>query len=72
MGKTGTIHAWQQEGIAGPDIQTIAKALGGGFAPIAGVLLSRKVVDVMYAGTGTLQHGHTYQVCPSFSKPHLY
>ncbi|OOO08352.1 aminotransferase class-III [Aspergillus oryzae] len=36
MGKTGTMHAWEQEGIRSPDIQTIGKALGAGFAhPLA-------------------------------------
>lgn len=56
------MHAWEQEGITGPDIQTVAKALGGGFAPIAGVLLSKKVVSALENGTGVLLHGHTYQV----------
>ena len=31
MGRTGTPHAWQQEGVA-PDIQVIAKGLGGGLS----------------------------------------
>ncbi|KAF8242602.1 PLP-dependent transferase, partial [Wilcoxina mikolae CBS 423.85] len=65
MGKTGTMHAWEQEGISGPDIQTVAKALGGGFAPIAGVLMNQKVVDALSAGTGVLQHGQTYQAHPA-------
>lgn len=39
MGKTGTMHAWEQEGIRSPDIQTIGKALGAGFVPLYGALL---------------------------------
>ena len=37
MGRTGTLHAWEQEGIA-PDIQAIAKGLGGGYQPIGAML----------------------------------
>ncbi|KAI5819169.1 pyridoxal phosphate-dependent transferase [Pyronema omphalodes] len=64
MGKTGTLHAWQQEGITGPDIQTVAKALGGGFVPIGGVLMNQKIFDALASGSGILQHGHTYIAHP--------
>lgn len=62
MGKTGTMHAWEQEGITGPDIQTIGKALGGGFVPLSGVLLHDKIFQALNAGSGGLAHGHTFQV----------
>ena len=39
MGRTGTLHACEQEGIA-PDLMAIAKGLGGGFAPIGAMLVS--------------------------------
>src|SRR5262245_47855000 len=42
MGRTGTLHACEQEGIA-PDLMTIAKGLGGGYEPIGAVLLSRAI-----------------------------
>lgn len=64
MGKTGTMHAWEQEGIS-PDIQTIGKALGGGFVPLSGVLLNQKIFDALAQGTGTLAHGHTFQAHPT-------
>src|SRR5207248_3195739 len=32
MGRTGTLHACQQEGVS-PDLMAIAKGLGGGYAP---------------------------------------
>ncbi|KAL7272371.1 hypothetical protein RUND412_004831 [Rhizina undulata] len=64
MGKTGTLHAWEQEDISGPDIQTVAKCLGGGFAPISGVLMNHRIVNTLAAGSGILQHGHTYQAHP--------
>ena len=38
MGRTGTLHACEQEGIA-PDLMAIAKGLGGGYQPIGAVLV---------------------------------
>ncbi|CAI4214259.1 unnamed protein product [Parascedosporium putredinis] len=63
MGRTGTYFAFEQEDIQ-PDMVTIGKGLGGGYAPIAGILMSKKVVDVLRAGTGSFNHGHTYQAHP--------
>jgi adenosylmethionine-8-amino-7-oxononanoate aminotransferase len=63
MGRTGTTHAWQQEGIA-PDIQAIAKGLGGGYQPIGAMLASGKIIDTIRAGSGAFQHGHTYLAHP--------
>ena len=63
MGRTGTTHAWEQEGVA-PDIQAIAKGLGGGYQPIGAMLASGKVIDTIRAGSGAFQHGHTYLAHP--------
>ena len=63
MGRTGTLHACEQEGIA-PDLMTIAKGLGGGYEPIGAVLLSQKIYDAFAAGSGFFQHGHTYMAHP--------
>jgi adenosylmethionine-8-amino-7-oxononanoate aminotransferase len=59
MGRTGTLHACEQEGIA-PDLMTVAKGLGGGYQPIGAVLLARHVFDAFADGSGAFQHGHTY------------
>lgn len=59
MGRTGTLHAFEQDGVV-PDIVTIAKGLGGGYQPIGAVLASEKIVAALQAGSGLFQHGHTY------------
>jgi len=59
MGRTGTTHAWEQEGVA-PDIQAIAKGLGGGYQPIGAMLARAAIVDTIREGSGAFQHGHTY------------
>ena len=59
MGRTGTLHACEQEGIA-PDLMVVAKGLGGGYQPIGAVLVAARVVDAIVRGTGFFQHGHTY------------
>ncbi|MGY4496656.1 adenosylmethionine-8-amino-7-oxononanoate aminotransferase [Bradyrhizobium sp. GM24.11] len=63
MGRTGTTHAWQQEDVA-PDIQAIAKGLGGGYQPIGAMLASGKIIDTIRSGSGAFQHGHTYLAHP--------
>jgi adenosylmethionine-8-amino-7-oxononanoate aminotransferase len=63
MGRTGRLHACEQEGIA-PDLQVVAKGLGGGYQPIGGVLIGRRIVDAIAQGSGSFMHGHTYQAHP--------
>jgi adenosylmethionine-8-amino-7-oxononanoate aminotransferase len=63
VGRTGTMHAWEQEGVS-PDIQALGKGLGGGYQPIAGILVGQRVLDALAAGSGTFVHGHTYQAHP--------
>jgi adenosylmethionine-8-amino-7-oxononanoate aminotransferase len=59
MGRTGTLHAVEQEGIV-PDLMTVAKGLGGGYQPIGGVFIHARVIDAIARGSGFFQHGHTY------------
>ncbi|MDQ1159006.1 adenosylmethionine-8-amino-7-oxononanoate aminotransferase [Sphingomonas sp. SORGH_AS 950] len=63
MGRTGTLHACEQDGVA-PDLLTIAKGLGGGYQPIGAVLLGRHVFEAFENGSGFFQHGHTYMGHP--------
>lgn len=59
MGRTGSLHACEQEGVV-PDLLVIAKGLGGGYQPIGAVLAQKRIVDAMSQGSGFFQHGHTY------------
>ncbi|OGA43451.1 MAG: hypothetical protein A3G24_12625 [Betaproteobacteria bacterium RIFCSPLOWO2_12_FULL_62_13] len=59
MGRTGTLFAYEQEGIV-PDMVVIAKGLGGGYQPIGAVMVSKKIFDAIRGGSGFFQHGHTY------------
>src|SRR3569623_268639 len=59
MGRTGTLHAIEQEGVV-PDLMAIAKGLGGGYQPEGAVLASGRIVGALQRGRGNLQHGHTY------------
>ncbi|MDE2396546.1 MAG: aspartate aminotransferase family protein [Burkholderiales bacterium] len=59
MGRCGTLHAIEQEGVV-PDLMAIAKGLGGGYQPIGAVLAAGHVVDALRRGSGLFMHGHTY------------
>lgn len=59
MGRTGTLHACEQEGIL-PDIMTVAKGLGAGYVPLGAVLCSGPVFDAFVHGSGSFMHGHTF------------
>ena len=63
MGRTGTLHACEQEAVV-PDLMAIAKGLGGGFQPIGAVLAHDRLVAALSAGSGFFQHGHTYLAHP--------
>lgn len=63
MGRTGTLHACEQDGIS-PDLMTFAKGLGGGYQPVGAVLLSKKIFEAFSRGSGFFQHGHTYMGHP--------
>lgn len=64
MGRTGTMHAWQQERVV-PNIQVIGKGFGGGYIPISGVLIDHEVNKVLEWGSANFSHGQSFQAHPS-------
>ncbi|CAM1507323.1 Fc.00g069640.m01.CDS01 [Cosmosporella sp. VM-42] len=65
-GRTGTYFAFEQEKEnVIPDIITVGKGLGAGYAPIGGILIHSKIVEVLRLGSGSFNHGHTYQAHPT-------
>ena len=64
MGRTGSLFACEQEGIA-PDVLCIAKGLGAGLQPIGAMLCAGTIYQAIAEGSGFFQHGHTYQGHPT-------
>ena len=63
MGRTGTLHACEQEGIS-PDLMVVAKGLGGGYAPIGALMVQDEIFQAVAHGSGAFQHTHTYMGHP--------
>jgi adenosylmethionine-8-amino-7-oxononanoate aminotransferase len=59
MGRTGTLYACEQDGVA-PDVITCAKGLGAGYQPIGAVVMADKIFKAIEEGSGVFQHGFTY------------
>ena len=59
MGRTGTLFACEQDGVS-PDIITVAKGLGAGYQPVGAMLCTNAVHEAIVTGSGSFQHGHTY------------
>jgi adenosylmethionine-8-amino-7-oxononanoate aminotransferase len=59
MGRTGTLFACEQDGVA-PDLLTCAKGLGAGYQAIGATLTTGKIFEAIASGSGFFQHGFTY------------
>ncbi|WP_420334895.1 aspartate aminotransferase family protein [Roseibium sp.] len=59
MGRTGSLFAHEQDGIAA-DILCIAKGLGAGYQPVGAMLCTDEIYRAIETGSGFFQHGHTY------------
>ncbi|KAI4608637.1 hypothetical protein J4E83_009074 [Alternaria metachromatica] len=62
MGRTGYMHAWQEEDVV-PDIQLVGKGIAGGYAALSAMLVGPTIVDAM--GDNAFAHGHTFQNFPT-------
>jgi len=65
FGRTGTMFACEQAGVA-PDIITLSKALTGGTMALAATVANRKIVDAFWSDDPkrALMHGPTYMANP--------
>ncbi|MDQ6721473.1 MAG: aminotransferase class III-fold pyridoxal phosphate-dependent enzyme [Candidatus Dormibacteraeota bacterium] len=63
MGRVGTWFAYQQLPIE-PDIVTVGKGLGAGYAPLSAVLCKQHVYDAIAAGSRAFDLGHTWDGAP--------
>jgi putrescine aminotransferase len=63
FGRTGNWFGSETFGIE-PDLMAIAKGLSSGYLPIAGVMVSDKVADVLIGPGGEFHHGFTYGAHP--------
>jgi adenosylmethionine---8-amino-7-oxononanoate aminotransferase len=62
FGRTGTMFACEQEGVA-PDLLCVAKGLTGGYMPLAATLATESIYEAFLADHAefkTFFHGHTY------------
>jgi len=58
-GRTGSWTAIEQWAVV-PDILTLGKGIGGGYAPVSAVLARDAVVEVIARGSGALLHAQTF------------
>lgn len=66
FGRTGTMFACEQEGVA-PDLMCVAKGLTGGYMPLAATLASERIYEAFlgeHTDLKTFFHGHTYTGTP--------
>lgn len=58
MGRTGTRHAFEQEGVK-PDMVMLGKGLAAGYAPLGATLVAGHVREALARGSGAFRHGHS-------------
>lgn len=64
FGRTGSWFGGQTFGVT-PDIFTFAKGVTSGYIPLAGVVVSRDIADLLEADEAKFMHGYTYSGHPT-------
>jgi adenosylmethionine-8-amino-7-oxononanoate aminotransferase len=62
-GRTGTFTAIEQYGVT-PDLMTLGKGIGGGYAPLSAVVATDRIARVLADGSGGLAHAQTFSHHP--------
>jgi len=62
-GRTGTWSALEPYAVA-PDFQIFGKGIAGGYAPLSAMVTSRRILDVLAAGSGAPLHNQTFSQFP--------
>ncbi len=62
-GRTGTWAAIEPYGVV-PDLMTLGKGIGGGYAPISALVAPDRITDVLAKGSGGLLHAQTFSHHP--------
>jgi adenosylmethionine-8-amino-7-oxononanoate aminotransferase len=63
MGRTGRAFAMEHWDVE-PDLILVGKGIASGYAPLGAVIVAPHVVAAFEQGSGTFQHGFTYQSHP--------
>ena len=70
FGRTGRSFAYKHFGVV-PDIITIGKSMSGGYFPLAGVSITKKIFDVMEKHNVFFPPGHTWSGNPLGAAAHI-
>jgi len=62
-GRTGSWSALEPYGVV-PDLQIFGKGIAGGYAPLSALVTSRRILDVLAAGSGAPLHNQTFSQHP--------
>jgi adenosylmethionine-8-amino-7-oxononanoate aminotransferase len=59
MGRTGTMFACEQDGIA-PDLLCVSKGIAAGYQPLGAMLVQERIFDAVVRSSGAFRHAHTF------------